>query len=136
VVRRVSCAGRLLADGEKIVVCDPSGSGKSTLIRCINRIERHDGGRIVFDGTMLDDSRSAVQARKGIGMVFQQFNLFPHLTVLDNVMMAPTLVKRQRPAAAHEQALGSSRGSASPSRRPSSRGSCRAGSSNGWPSPA
>src|SRR5215469_14099204 len=94
-----------VAKGEKIVVCGPSGPGKSTLIRCINRIEHHDGGRIVFEGTMLDDSRKAVDARKGIGMVFQQFNLFPHLTVLDNVMLAPTLVKHQGTAAAREQAM-------------------------------
>ncbi len=94
-----------VARGEKIVVCGPSGSGKSTLIRCVNRIERHDGGHIAFDGVTLDDSRHAVQARKGIGMVFQQFNLFPHLSVLDNVMLAPTVVKRQAEAAAREQAL-------------------------------
>ncbi|AZO19922.1 amino acid ABC transporter ATP-binding protein [Mesorhizobium sp. M1E.F.Ca.ET.045.02.1.1] len=91
--------------GEKIVICGPSGSGKSTLIRCINRIEEHDAGCIVFNGTPIDDSRLAVQARKGIGMVFQQFNLFPHLSVLDNVMLAPTLVKKQSPAAAREQAM-------------------------------
>ena len=94
-----------VARGEKIVVCGPSGSGKSTLIRCINRIEHHDGGRIAFDGVTLDDSRDAVQARKGIGMVFQQFNLFPHLTVLDNVALAPTLVKRVGLPIAREQAL-------------------------------
>jgi ABC-type polar amino acid transport system ATPase subunit len=94
-----------VARGEKIVVCGPSGSGKSTLIRCINRIERHDGGRIAFDGVTLDDSRGAVQARKGIGMVFQQFNLFPHLTVLDNVALAPMLVKQAAVTAAREQAL-------------------------------
>ena len=94
-----------VARGEKIVVCGPSGSGKSTLIRCINRIEHHDGGRIAFQGVTLDDSRKAVDARKGIGMVFQQFNLFPHLTVLDNVMLAPTLVKHQATGAAREQAM-------------------------------
>ena len=94
-----------VARGEKIVVCGPSGSGKSTLIRCVNRIEHHDGGRIAFKGVTLDDSRKAVDARKGIGMVFQQFNLFPHLTVLDNVMLAPTLVKRQGTAAAREEAM-------------------------------
>jgi ABC-type polar amino acid transport system ATPase subunit len=93
-----------VARGEKIVVCGPSGSGKSTLIRCINRIEEHDGGRITFDGTPIDDSRNAVNARKGIGMVFQQFNLFPHLTVLDNVMLAPTLVKQMGTSQAREQA--------------------------------
>ncbi|HXX82950.1 MAG TPA: amino acid ABC transporter ATP-binding protein [Casimicrobiaceae bacterium] len=94
-----------VARGEKIVVCGPSGSGKSTLIRCVNRIEHHDGGRIAFKGVTLDDSRKAVDARKGIGMVFQQFNLFPHLTVLDNVMLAPTLVKHEGTAAAREQAM-------------------------------
>jgi ABC-type polar amino acid transport system ATPase subunit len=94
-----------LSRGEKIVICGPSGSGKSTLIRCINRIERHDAGRIVFDGAPIDDSRNAVQARKGIGMVFQQFNLFPHLSVLDNVILAPTLVKHEGRAAATERAV-------------------------------
>jgi len=91
--------------GEKIVICGPSGSGKSTLIRCVNRIERHDGGCIAFSGVTLDDSRAAVEARKSIGMVFQQFNLFPHLTVLDNVMLAPVLVKSVSPAAARDQAM-------------------------------
>jgi ABC-type polar amino acid transport system ATPase subunit len=94
-----------VARGEKIVVCGPSGSGKSTLIRCVNRIEHHDGGRIAFKGVTLDDSRKAGETRKGIGMVFQQFNLFPHLTVLDNVMLAPTLVKHQGTTAAREQAM-------------------------------
>ncbi|XVJ69710.1 MAG: amino acid ABC transporter ATP-binding protein [Rhizobacter sp.] len=79
--------------GEKIVICGPSGSGKSTLIRCVNQIERHEAGDIRFNGVKLDDSRAAVQARKGIGMVFQQFNLFPHLTILNNLMLAPTLVQ-------------------------------------------
>ncbi|MBT0570681.1 amino acid ABC transporter ATP-binding protein [Curvibacter sp. CHRR-16] len=91
--------------GEKIVICGPSGSGKSTLIRCVNRIERHDGGTISFNGVTLDDSREAVAAREGIGMVFQQFNLFPHLTVLDNVMLAPMLVKSATPVAARERAM-------------------------------
>jgi general L-amino acid transport system ATP-binding protein len=95
-----------VARGEKIVICGPSGSGKSTLIRCINRIERHDGGHLAFDGVGLDDdSRDAVRTRKRIGMVFQQFNLFPHLSVIDNVMLAPTLVRRQAAAASREQAL-------------------------------
>ena len=106
-----------VARGEKIVVCGPSGSGKSTLIRCINRIEQHDGGRISFEGTTLDDSRKAVDARKGIGMVFQQFNLFPHLTVLENVMLAPTLVKRQGHALARWRCSLSSCSSTSPPRR-------------------
>jgi ABC-type polar amino acid transport system ATPase subunit len=93
-----------VARGEKIVVCGPSGSGKSTLIRCINRIEQHDGGEIEFGGITLDDSRKATEARKGIGMVFQQFNLFPHLTVRENVMLAPMIVKHQGEAAARDKA--------------------------------
>ena len=91
--------------GEKIVICGPSGSGKSTLIRCVNRIEQHDGGSINFNGVTLDDSRAATKAREGIGMVFQQFNLFPHLSVVDNVMLAPVLVKSASAAAAREQAM-------------------------------
>jgi ABC-type polar amino acid transport system ATPase subunit len=91
--------------GEKIVVCGPSGSGKSTMIRCINAIERHDAGRVEFDGVVLDESKQAAEARKSIGMVFQQFNLFPHLSVLDNVTLAPTLVKRRSAVAARAQAM-------------------------------
>jgi ABC-type polar amino acid transport system ATPase subunit len=76
--------------GERLVVCGPSGSGKSTLIRCINRLEQHDAGRIVVDGVELDDDMKHVAAiRREVGMVFQQFNLFPHLTVLDNLTLAP-----------------------------------------------
>jgi len=79
-----------VAAGEKVVVCGPSGSGKSTLIRCICRLERHEKGRIVVDGTELDDERASIaQLRSEVGMVFQQFNLFPHLSVLDNLTLAP-----------------------------------------------
>src|SRR6478736_4021889 len=73
-----------VAKGEKIVVCGPSGSGKSTMIRLINRLERHQSGRIVVDGIELQDDVRAVEAiRREVGMVFQSFNLFPHLTVLE-----------------------------------------------------
>ena len=76
--------------GERVVVCGPSGSGKSTLIRCINRLEKHQSGRIVVDGVELDETRAAVNAvRANVGMVFQQFNLFPHLTVLENLTLGP-----------------------------------------------
>lgn len=76
--------------GERVVVCGPSGSGKSTLIRCVNQLERHDEGRVVVDGTELnDDVKNITAVRREVGMVFQQFNLFPHLTVLDNLMLAP-----------------------------------------------
>jgi general L-amino acid transport system ATP-binding protein len=75
--------------GERIVICGPSGSGKSTLIRCINEIETIDAGRILFKGQPMDRSAAAARARRHIGMVFQQFNLFPHLSVLENLMLAP-----------------------------------------------
>ena len=79
-----------VAPGEKIVVCGPSGSGKSTLIRCINRIEKHDGGRIIVNGTELTaETRNIDHVRRDVGMVFQSFNLFPHLSVLDNCTLAP-----------------------------------------------
>ncbi|HEV8572972.1 MAG TPA: amino acid ABC transporter ATP-binding protein [Actinomycetota bacterium] len=80
--------------GEVVVVMGPSGSGKSTLIRCFNRLERHDAGRIVIDGIELtDDIRNIERVRSEIGMVFQSFNLFPHLTVMDNIMLAPRNVR-------------------------------------------
>jgi general L-amino acid transport system ATP-binding protein len=84
-----------VAKGEKIVVCGPSGSGKSTMIRLINRLERHESGRIVVDGIELRDDVRAVEAiRREVGMVFQSFNLFPHLTVLENLMLAPVWVRK------------------------------------------
>jgi general L-amino acid transport system ATP-binding protein len=80
---------------EVVVVIGPSGSGKSTLIRCINRLEKHDRGRVVVDGVELTDDIRAIQAvRRETGMVFQSFNLFPHLTVMDNVTLAPRQVRR------------------------------------------
>ena len=88
-----------VAAGERIVVCGPSGSGKSTLIRCINRLERHERGRIAVFGTPLtDDVRDIERIRADVGMVFQSFNLFPHLTVLENCTLAPMRVRRM-PAA-------------------------------------
>jgi general L-amino acid transport system ATP-binding protein len=81
--------------GERIVICGPSGSGKSTLIRCVNRLEEHQEGSIVVDGIELSDDVKAVeQVRRNVGMVFQQFNLFPHLTVLENLTLAPMWVGR------------------------------------------
>ncbi len=81
--------------GQKVVVCGPSGSGKSTMIRCINRLEEHDDGRIVVDGIELSDTVGDIDAvRREVGMVFQQFNLFPHLTVIENLMLAPRLVRK------------------------------------------
>ena len=81
-----------VAEREKIVVCGPSGSGKSTLIRCINRLEEHDDGKISVDGTVLTN-RTADKVRREVGMVFQQFNLFPHLTVLRNLTLGPMRVR-------------------------------------------
>jgi general L-amino acid transport system ATP-binding protein len=81
--------------GERIVICGPSGSGKSTLIRCINRLERHESGRLVVDGIELTaDSRHDENVRREVGMVFQHFNLFPHMTILENCTLAPIQVRK------------------------------------------
>jgi general L-amino acid transport system ATP-binding protein len=92
--------------GERIVICGPSGSGKSTLIRCINRLEEHQQGRITVAGIELgEDLRAIDQVRKQVGMVFQQFNLFPHLTVLENLTLAPIQVSKLSVEAATERAM-------------------------------
>ncbi len=91
---------------QKIVVCGPSGSGKSTLIRCINRLEEHQKGKIVVDGIELsENTKNIEQIRAEVGMVFQQFNLFPHLSILDNCSLAPIWVKKIPKKLAEEQAL-------------------------------
>ncbi len=91
---------------EVVVVIGPSGSGKSTLIRCINRLEKHDAGRIIVDGIELsDDIRNIQEIRRETGMVFQQFNLFPHLTVLDNITLAPRQVRNKPKDEAEEIAM-------------------------------
>src|ERR1700740_1200429 len=91
--------------GEKIVVCGPSGSGKSTLIRCINHLEAIQKGRIVVDGTSLTDiARTIDTVRREVGMVFQSFNLFPHMTVLQNCMLAPMRVRKASKAEAEATA--------------------------------
>lgn len=95
-----------VARGEKIVICGPSGSGKSTLIRCINRLEEHQNGRIVVDGIELtNDVRNIDKIRSEVGMVFQSFNLFPHLTVLDNLCLAPIWVRKMPRAEAEKVAM-------------------------------
>jgi general L-amino acid transport system ATP-binding protein len=92
--------------GERIVICGPSGSGKSTLIRCINRLEEHQEGRIVVDGVELSDDVKAIErVRKEVGMVFQQFNLFPHLTVLENLTLAPMWVGKVPKKEAEQRAM-------------------------------
>ena len=91
---------------QKIVVCGPSGSGKSTLIRCINRLEEHQKGKIVVDGIELsENTKNIEQIRAEVGMVFQQFNLFPHLSILDNCSLAPIWVKKTPKKQAEEDAL-------------------------------
>jgi general L-amino acid transport system ATP-binding protein len=95
-----------VARSEVVVVIGPSGSGKSTMIRCINRLEEHDAGRIVVDGVELsNDLRNIQEIRRETGMVFQQFNLFPHLTVLDNITLAPRNVRKIPKAQAREEAM-------------------------------
>ena len=92
--------------GEVIVIFGPSGSGKSTFIRCINRLEEHQKGQIIVDGVELtNDIRNIEAIRSEVGMVFQQFNLFPHLTVVQNIMLAPSWVRRATKAQAHETAM-------------------------------
>ncbi len=92
--------------GERIVICGPSGSGKSTLIRCINRLETHEQGRIVVDGIELtEDLRRIDEVRRDVGMVFQSFNLFPHLTILENCTLAPIWVRKMSKADANEIAM-------------------------------
>ena len=91
---------------KKIVVCGPSGSGKSTLIRCINRLEEHQKGTIIVDGTELTENTKNIEAiRAEVGMVFQQFNLFPHLSILDNCTLAPVWVKKMPKKDAEELAM-------------------------------
>ena len=91
---------------EKIVVCGPSGSGKSTLIRCINRLEEHQKGNIIVDGTEIsEDTKNIEQVRAEVGMVFQQFNLFPHLSILDNCSLAPIWVKKMPKKEAEKLAM-------------------------------
>ncbi len=94
------------AKGERIVVCGPSGSGKSTLIRCINRLEEHQKGRITVNGVELTDNLKHIdQIRSEVGMVFQHFNLFPHLSVLENCTLAPIWVRKQSKSQAEATAM-------------------------------
>ncbi|MGB0360628.1 MAG: amino acid ABC transporter ATP-binding protein, partial [Endozoicomonas sp.] len=92
--------------GEKIVICGPSGSGKSTLIRCINCLEEHQEGSIVVGGTHLTNNLKNIETiRREVGMVFQQFNLFPHLTILENCTLAPVWVRKQSRKEAEKVAM-------------------------------
>jgi general L-amino acid transport system ATP-binding protein len=92
--------------GERVVICGPSGSGKSTVIRCINRLEEHQKGQILVEGVELTaESKNVDHVRREVGMVFQQFNLFPHLSILDNLTLAPRRVRKQSRAEAEERAM-------------------------------
>ena len=92
--------------GQKLVICGPSGSGKSTLIRCINRLERHEAGKIRIDGIVVDDSPTGrAVLHNNVGMVFQQFNLFPHLTILENLMLGPVRARKMAEADARDLAM-------------------------------
>jgi general L-amino acid transport system ATP-binding protein len=92
--------------GERIVICGPSGSGKSTLIRCVNRLEEHQQGQIIVDGTELtNDIKNIDKVRSEVGMVFQHFNLFPHLTIMENLTLAPIWVRKIPKAEADETAM-------------------------------
>ncbi|MEC5343736.1 amino acid ABC transporter ATP-binding protein [Brenneria populi] len=95
-----------VAKGERVVICGPSGSGKSTLIRCINRLEEHHQGQILVNGIEMNDNiKNISRIRLSIGMLFQQFNLFPHLSVLDNLIIGPTLVRQMKKRQAIELAM-------------------------------
>ena len=95
-----------VAKGERVVICGPSGSGKSTLIRCINRLEEHQQGEIIVDGVEMNENIKNIEAiRRNIGMVFQSFNLFPHLSVIDNLTLGPMLVRKMSKKAAEELAM-------------------------------
>ncbi|BBB31614.1 amino acid ABC transporter ATP-binding protein [Neptunomonas japonica] len=92
--------------GEKIIICGPSGSGKSTLIRCMNRLEKYQAGEVLIDGILLDDNVKNLEAvRKEVAMVFQHFNLFPHMTILDNLTLAPRLVNKMPKKDAEDMAM-------------------------------
>jgi general L-amino acid transport system ATP-binding protein len=95
-----------VAQHERVVICGPSGSGKSTLLRCLNGLESHEDGEVFVNGTQLTGEKSADIIRREVGMVFQAFNLFPHLTALENCMLAPIWVRRMPEAEAHDTALG------------------------------
>ena len=111
--------------GERIVVCGPSGSGKSTLIRCINRLEEHQQGKIIVDGTELSsDLKNIDKIRSEVGMCFQHFNLFPHLTILENCTLAPIWVRKMPRKEAEETAMHF----LEKSKRINTLGSCQVGS--------
>ena len=122
--------------GEIVALLGPSGSGKSTMIRCINRLEEHQKGHIIVDGTELTNDLKHIETiRKDVGMVFQHFNLFPHLTVLENCILAPTQVRRMARAQAVDLAMRYLERVRIPDQAGKYPGQLSAGSSSAWPSP-
>ena len=125
-----------VAAGEVVVICGPSGSGKSTLIRCINRLEKFQKGELFVDGTPLHDhSTNLTKLRAEIGFVFQQFHLYPHMTALQNVTLAPINVRKLKRAAAEELGREKLARVAWPTRPIPIPASCPAASSSAWPLP-
>ena len=120
-----------VARGEVIVIAGPSGSGKSTMLRCVNGLETVDSGEVSFDGQPVRPGRELSALRAQIGFVFQQFHLFPHMTVLDNIVLAPMKVKGVAEAAAQARA-GVARARGIAEKADQFPGTCRAGSSSGW----
>jgi len=122
--------------GERIVIAGPSGSGKSTLIRCINALEEHQKGSITVDGTVLsNDIKNIDRIRSEVGMVFQHFNLFPHLTILENCTLAPIWVRKTPKREAEDTAMHFLTKVKIPNRPTSIPASFRGGSSSAWRSP-
>ena len=121
-----------IREGEVVTVIGPSGSGKSTFLRCLNKLEEPTSGRIVFEGQDLTDPKTDIDVvRQHIGMVFQHFNLFPHMTVAENIMLAPVQLKRMSKAEARDRATRAARtGSSSPRRWTPDRHSSPAGRSS------
>lgn len=118
-------------EGERMVVCGPSGSGKSTLIRCINGLEFHNSGVLTVDGIdVYEDSKNIFRLRQEVGMVFQQFNLFPHLTVLENLTIGPIKVRKVSPAEAEKTARKYLERSAFRNRRTNTPPPCQAANSS------
>ncbi len=122
--------------GQKVVICGPSGSGKSTLLRCVNGLEPYQKGEILVDGVSLSDPKTNLyKLREKIGMVFQRFELYPHLTVMRNITLAPMKVRKQSRPAAEKKAMALLSAWASRTRPRPTRPTSRAASSSAWPLP-
>lgn len=123
-------------DKEVVVIIGPSGSGKSTILRCINYLEHPTAGEIIVDGISMSDAKSINSIRKEVGMVFQRFNLFPHMTVLENIVLSPMKTRGESREDAEKRQLSSWKRSAWPIRRTPIREPCPAASSSVLPLPA